>query len=40
MKVLSVFGTSPEAIKMAPLVKAPEVDSFFYCKSSGDSAVS
>lgn len=32
MKVLSVFGTRPEAIKMAPLVKAldkePEIDSY------------
>lgn len=32
MKVLSVFGTRPEAIKMAPLVKALEVDSFFIAK--------
>ncbi len=29
MKVLSVFGTRPEAIKMAPLVKALAADSFF-----------
>mgnify|MGYP000917333039 CR=1 FL=1 len=29
MKVLSVFGTRPEAIKMAPLVKALEADAFF-----------
>lgn len=29
MKVLSVFGTRPEAIKMAPLVKALAEDSFF-----------
>lgn len=29
MKVLSVFGTRPEAIKMAPLVKALADDSFF-----------
>lgn len=29
MKVLSVFGTRPEAIKMAPLVKALQADSFF-----------
>lgn len=29
MKVLSVFGTRPEAIKMAPLVKALEKDAFF-----------
>lgn len=32
MKVLSVFGTRPEAIKMAPLVKALEADSFFNSK--------
>lgn len=32
MKVLSVFGTRPEAIKMAPLVKAFEADSFFTAK--------
>lgn len=32
MKVLSVFGTRPEAIKMAPLVKALEADSFFTAK--------
>ena len=32
MKVLSVFGTRPEAIKMAPLVKALETDSFFESK--------
>lgn len=32
MKVLSVFGTRPEAIKMAPLVKALEADSFFESK--------
>ncbi len=29
MKVLSVFGTRPEAIKMAPVVKALEADSGF-----------
>src|SRR5690554_82919 len=29
VKVLSVFGTRPEAIKMAPLVKALTEDSFF-----------
>jgi UDP-N-acetylglucosamine 2-epimerase (non-hydrolysing) len=29
VKVLSVFGTRPEAIKMAPLVKALAEDSFF-----------
>ena len=29
MKVLTLFGTRPEAIKMAPIVKALEVDSFF-----------
>lgn len=32
MKVLSVFGTRPEAIKMAPLVKALEKDAFFTAK--------
>jgi UDP-N-acetylglucosamine 2-epimerase (non-hydrolysing) len=32
MKVLSVFGTRPEAIKMAPLVKALAEDSFFETK--------
>ena len=32
MKVLSIFGTRPEAIKMAPLVKALEIDSFFTAK--------
>ncbi|MDY7218790.1 UDP-N-acetylglucosamine 2-epimerase (non-hydrolyzing) [Denitrificimonas sp. JX-1] len=32
MKVLSVFGTRPEAIKMAPLVKALEADGFFDAK--------
>ena len=32
MKVLSVFGTRPEAIKMAPLVKALEADAFFTSK--------
>ncbi|WP_462170241.1 non-hydrolyzing UDP-N-acetylglucosamine 2-epimerase [Pseudoalteromonas xiamenensis] len=32
MKVLSVFGTRPEAIKMAPLVKALERDSRFDAK--------
>ena len=32
MKVLSVFGTRPEAIKMAPLVKALEEDDFFVAK--------
>lgn len=31
-KVLCVFGTRPEAIKMAPLVKALENDSRFYSK--------
>ncbi|OOF19772.1 UDP-N-acetylglucosamine 2-epimerase (non-hydrolyzing) [Salinivibrio sp. IB574] len=29
MKVLLVFGTRPEAIKMAPLVKALKVDAYF-----------
>ena len=32
MKILSVFGTRPEAIKMAPLIKALEADSFFDSK--------
>lgn len=32
MKVLSIFGTRPEAIKMAPLVKALESDDFFISK--------
>lgn len=32
MKILSVFGTRPEAIKMAPLVKALQADSFFNSK--------
>ena len=32
MKILSVFGTRPEAIKMAPLVKALEADDFFTAK--------
>lgn len=32
MKILSVFGTRPEAIKMAPLVKALVGDSFFESK--------
>ncbi|WP_308362231.1 non-hydrolyzing UDP-N-acetylglucosamine 2-epimerase [Pseudoalteromonas xiamenensis] len=32
MKVLTVFGTRPEAIKMAPLVKALESDSRFEAK--------
>jgi len=32
MKILSVFGTRPEAIKMAPLVKLLEADSFFTAK--------
>lgn len=32
MKVLSVFGTRPEAIKMAPLVKALAEDHFFDAK--------
>jgi UDP-N-acetylglucosamine 2-epimerase (non-hydrolysing) len=32
VKVLSVFGTRPEAIKMAPLVKALQEDSFFDAK--------
>ena len=29
MKVMSVFGTRPEAIKMAPLVKKLNEDPFF-----------
>lgn len=32
MKVLTVFGTRPEAIKMAPLVHALAADSFFEAK--------
>lgn len=32
MKVISVFGTRPEAIKMAPVVKALEADSDFESK--------
>lgn len=32
MKVLTVFGTRPEAIKMAPVVKALAADSFFEIK--------
>lgn len=32
MKILSVFGTRPEAIKMAPLVKALEQDNYFCSK--------
>jgi len=32
MKVLTVFGTRPEAIKMAPLVHALEKDSYFNSK--------
>lgn len=32
MKVLLVFGTRPEAIKMAPLVKALQADSYFDAK--------
>ncbi|MDP4745033.1 MAG: UDP-N-acetylglucosamine 2-epimerase (non-hydrolyzing) [Porticoccaceae bacterium] len=32
MKILSVFGTRPEAIKMAPLVKALAADVRFECK--------
>lgn len=32
MKVLTVFGTRPEAIKMAPLVKALELDGGFEAK--------
>lgn len=32
MKVLSIFGTRPEAIKMAPLVKALAEDDFFDSK--------
>lgn len=32
MKVLTVFGTRPEAIKMAPLVKALEADAHFDAK--------
>lgn len=32
MKILSVFGTRPEAIKMAPLVKALAADNYFESK--------
>ncbi len=32
MKILSVFGTRPEAIKMAPLVKALAADDYFEAK--------
>lgn len=32
LKVLAVFGTRPEAIKMAPVVKALSVDPFFEAK--------
>lgn len=32
MKILSVFGTRPEAIKMAPLVKALAADDYFESK--------
>lgn len=32
MRILLVFGTRPEAIKMAPLVKAIDADSFFESK--------
>lgn len=32
MKILSVFGTRPEAIKMAPLVKALATDDYFDAK--------
>lgn len=32
MKILSLFGTRPEAIKMAPIVKALEDDPFFTSK--------
>lgn len=32
MKILTVFGTRPEAIKMAPVVKALAADSFFETK--------
>ncbi|MBY0426146.1 MAG: UDP-N-acetylglucosamine 2-epimerase (non-hydrolyzing), partial [Cytophagales bacterium] len=32
MKVLTVFGTRPEAIKMAPIIKALEGDDFFDSK--------
>ncbi|MBQ8081943.1 MAG: UDP-N-acetylglucosamine 2-epimerase (non-hydrolyzing) [Clostridia bacterium] len=31
MKVMTVFGTRPEAIKMAPLVRALQADPFFEC---------
>tara|TARA_Y100000385_G_scaffold289037_1_gene357285 strand:- start:96 stop:1223 length:1128 start_codon:yes stop_codon:yes gene_type:complete len=32
MKVLTVFGTRPEAIKMAPVVHALKANSYFQCK--------
>lgn len=32
LKIMSVFGTRPEAIKMAPLIKAIECDNFFESK--------
>ena len=32
MKILSVFGTRPEAIKMAPVVKALAHDPYFDAK--------
>lgn len=32
MKILSVFGTRPEAIKMAPLIKALAIDDYFESK--------
>jgi UDP-N-acetylglucosamine 2-epimerase (non-hydrolysing) len=32
MKVLTVFGTRPEAIKMAPLVNELARDSYFHAK--------
>ncbi|QKO15847.1 UDP-N-acetylglucosamine 2-epimerase [Dickeya solani] len=32
MKVLTVFGTRPEAIKMAPVIRAMAQDAFFESK--------
>ncbi len=40
VKVLSVFGTRPEAIKMAPLVKALAKDETLYWKSCRYGAAS
>ena len=37
-KIMLVFGTRPEAIKMAPLVKAIEADQELECVSRGKRA--